>query len=205
MSDVEALSGRDDIIIVLDLAERKAKVVGDLLRQTLPSGDQMRSDLEEVVAVLAVLHAQLTEWVELHCLIHDMLTALAPFHALLASVGGSALGVMERQALLQGWRLCQRCVDALVDFAEGLGYIGRPFRREGRELEGERWAVDIISLQALIEDELKEKDIDPGSLLEMVEELDSACHCHLAVADLGLRMTAGGLRRLDTSLLGGLE
>jgi hypothetical protein len=57
----------------------------------------------------------------------------------------------------------------------------------------------------LIEDALKEQDLDPESLLELVEELNSACHCHLAVADIGLRMTAGGVRRLDTGLLGGLE
>jgi hypothetical protein len=205
MSDVEAPSGRDDIVIALDLAERKAKVVGDLLRRVLPAEGQMRSDLEEVAAELAVLHALLTEWVELHLLIHSMRTALAPFRALLVSVGGSALSVMECQALLRSWRPCQRCVDALADFAEGVGYIGRPFRRKGRELEGERWVVDMVSLQTLIEDALKEKDLDPGSLLEMVEELDSACHCHLAVTDLGLRMTADGVRRLDTCLLGGSE
>ena len=205
MSGVEALPGRDGAVTALDMTERKAKVVGDLLRQASLAEDKVRTGLNEVAAALTVLHVQLTEWVELHRLIHDLLAALAPFRALLALVDGGALSVTERQALLQGWRLCQRCVDDLADFAEEIECIGRPFRREGRELEGERWVVDIVSLQVLIEDALKEQDLDPEGLLELAEELNSACHCHLTVADIGLRMTAGGVRRLDTGLLGGLE
>ncbi len=204
MNHVEALSRRDGVV-AFDQTERKANVVGGLLRQALPAGGQAQADLQEVTAALAALHVQLAEWVELHHLIHDLLTALAPFRALLVSVDGSVLGATERQALLQGWRPCQRCVDGVADFAEEIEGIGRPLRRNGRGLEGERWVVDLAALQALIEDALKEEGLDPGNLLELVEELDGACHRHLAVADRGLRMAAGGVRRLTASLLGGLE
>lgn len=204
MSAVEASPGRDEVV-AFDQIERKAKVVGELLRQALPANGQEQADLKDVTAALAALHIQLAEWVELHRLIHDLLAALAPFRALLASVGRNTLGVAERQALLQGWRPCQRCVDELADFAEEIERIGRPFRRDGRELAGERWVVDVVALQVLIEDALKEKDLDLGNLFELVEELDSACHCHLAVANRGLGMAAGGARCLVISLFGGLE
>jgi hypothetical protein len=204
MSDVKASPGRDEAA-AFGQVERKAEVVGGLLRRALPADSQTQADLQEVTAALTALHVQLAEWVTLHHLIHDLLATLAPFRALLASIGQSALGTANRQALLQSWRPCQRCADGLADFAEEITCIGRPFRRNGRELEGERWVVDVVALQTLIEDALKEQALDPGNLLELVEELDSVCHCHLAVADRGLRMAAGGVRRLDTSLLGGLE
>jgi hypothetical protein len=202
MSGVEASSGGGGPV-ASDQIERKAKAVGELLWQALPSGGRERADLMDVTTALAALHIQLAEWVELHRLIHDLLAALAPFHALLASVGASVPGAAERQALLQSWRPCQRCADELADFAEEIERIGRPFRRNGRELEGERWVVDVVALQALVEDALKEDFF--GNLLELVEELDSACHRHLAVVGRGLGMTADEVQRLTTNLLGGLE
>lgn len=203
MSDVRASPGGDEAVAFGQI-ERKAEVVGGLLR-ALPADGRAQADLREVAAALAALHIQLAEWVTLHHLIHDLLATLAPFRALLALIGQSALGTADRQALLQNWRPCQRCADVLADFAEEIACIGRPFRRNGRELEGERWVVDVVASQALIEDALKEQDLDPGTLMELVEELDSVCHCHLAAADRGLRMAAGRVRCLDTSLLGGLE
>jgi hypothetical protein len=203
MSGFEASSGGGRTV-AFDQVEQKAKAVGELLRRALPSDGQEQADLREVIATLAALHVQLIEWVELHRLIHDLLAALAPFHALLTSVGASALGVAERQALLQSWRPCQRCADELADFAEEIEYIGRPFRQNGHELEGGQWVVGVVAFQTLVEGALKEEDLDPGSLLELVEELDSACHRHLAVADRGLRTAVGEVQRLTTNLLGGL-
>lgn len=204
MSGVEASSGGGETV-AFDQIERKAEAMGELLWQVLPSDGREQAVLREVTAMLAAFHIQLAEWVELHRLIHDLLTALAPFHALLVSVGASALGATERQALLHGWRPCQRCADELADFAEEIERIGRPFRRGGRELAGERWVVDVVALQALVEDALKEDDLDPGNLLELVGEMDSVCHGHLAVANRELRMVAGRVRRLITGLFGGLE
>ncbi|MBN1976720.1 MAG: hypothetical protein JW918_04905 [Anaerolineae bacterium] len=201
MGAVEALSGPDRAFI--DQIEQRARQVGAML-QALPAGDQARADLSVVIATLVDLYARLAEWAELHRLIHDLLAALAPFHALLASADGSALDAEGRQALLQDWRYCQRCVDKLADFAEEVASIGRPFRRKGRELEGERWVVDVVALRMLVEDALKEDD--PGlGLIELVEELDGACHRHLAVADRELTAVVDRTRRLLTILQGGLE
>jgi hypothetical protein len=94
-------------------------------------------------------------------------------------------------------------VDRLADFAEEVVGIGHPLQRDGRELEGEQWAVDIIALQVLVEDALKEDDIDAGNLFELTEELDSACHCHLAMIDRKLKAAADGARRLSEGLFGG--
>lgn len=203
MGAVEALFGHDGAFSI-DQIEQKAKQVGAML-QALPADDQARADLRVVIATLVNLYAQLAEWAELHRLIHDLLAALAPFHALLASVGGSALDTEGRQVLLQDWRYCQRCVDKLADFAEEVASIGKPFRRKGRDLEGERWAVETIALRMLVEDALKEDDPGLGDLSELVEELDGACHRHLAVADCELTAVVDRTRRLLAILQGGLE
>jgi hypothetical protein len=185
-----------------DRIERKARKAGGALRQTL--AEEVRIDLGEVVAMQASLQARLAEWLELHHLVHEVLVALAPFRALLASSEEGGLGAVERQALLQSWCLCQRCVDGLADFAEAVEHIGRRFRRNGRELDGEHWVVDFVALQVLLEDVLMEDKLSPGSLLELTEALDSACHRHLAVADHNLRMVADGMQSLSASLWGGL-
>jgi hypothetical protein len=204
MSDVGSSPERGEVV-AFDQIERKAKAVSGLLRQALPADGQVQADLRDVAAALAALDVQLAEWVALHRLIHELLAALAPFRALLASVGESVLGAKERQALLQSWRPCQRCADGLAAFAEEVMCIGRPLCRDGRELAGERWVVDVLALQVLIEDALKEEELDLGNLFELTEELDSACHRHLTMADHGLGAAADRVRRLNTSLLGGLE
>jgi hypothetical protein len=204
MTDAGTSLKRNEVV-ASEQIERKAKVVGDLLRRALPADARVQADLGEVTAAFAALDVQLAEWLALHRLIHELVTALAPFRALLASTGGGALGATERQALLQGWRPCQRCADGLAAFAEEVTRIGSPLLRADRELAGERWAVDVLALQVLVEDALKEEELDPGNLFELAEELNSACHHHLAVADRGLSMATDGLRRLNTSLLGELE
>jgi hypothetical protein len=203
MGAVEILSGRDEALSI-DQIEQRAKQVSAML-QALPADDQARADLRAVITTLVDLCVQLTEWAGLHRLIHDLLASLAPFRALLASVDGSALDIEGRQALLQDWRYCQRCVDKLADFAEEVTSIGKPFRRKGRELEGERWAVDAVALRMLVEDALKEDGLALEGLIELVEELNGACHRHSAVADCELTAVADRARRLLTILQGGLE
>ena len=55
------------------------------------------------------------------------------------------------------------------------------------------------------EDALKEDDPGLGDLSELVEELDGACHRHLAVADCELTAVVDRTRRLLAILQGGLE
>ena len=184
--------------------KRMAEKAGDALRSSLPDDEQVRSDLREVVSELGALQARVAEWSELHHLLHEIWAAFSLFRARLAPPGEQGFGASERQALWQNWKLCQGKLDALADFAREIEHIGAPLRREGRELGGESWAVEIVALQLLFEDALKESDLDPASLLELAQEFDSACHRHLAVADRRLRATVDKLQRLSTHLWGGM-
>lgn len=196
-------TGRGDIIHV-EKIELMAERVRDTLQRALPTDEQARIELREVVSELTALQAQMAEWKELHHLLHELLAAFSPFHARLVLFGENGLNAPECQALLQNWRPCQDRVDMLVDFAEGVEHIGHPFERAGRELRGERWAVEIVALQLLFEDTLKEDNPSPASLLELAEEFNSACHRHLALADRKLRIVVDKLQRLSTRLLGGM-
>jgi hypothetical protein len=184
--------------------EQRAKRVCEALRRLLADEEETRAELQKMVAELTSLQARMAEWVELHHLLHRLLSAFAPFHARLIPPREGRLDAAERQLLLQNWRPCQAVLDRLVDFAEEVEHIGRPFQREGRELDGERWVVEVVALQSLLEDALKEEDVRPESLLELAEELVGTCHRHLALADHKLKATVDGLQRLSTSLLGGL-
>lgn len=179
--------------------------VGETLRSSLPDDDEARAELRAVITELAALQAQMAEWAELHHLLHQVLVAFGPFHACLAPSGEHSLCAAERQALLRQWLACQDRLDTLVGFAEEIARIGSPFRREGRELHGERWVVEIIALQLLLEDALKEDDLSLQSMLELAEEFNSACHRHMAVANRELRAVVDKTRRLSMCLLGGMS
>lgn len=184
--------------------ERMAEKMGEALRSSLSDDEQVRSDLREVVSELGALQARVAEWSALHHLLHEIWVTFSLFRVRLVPPGEQGFGASERQALLQSWKLCQIKLDALADFAGEIGHIGAPLRREGRALGGESWAVEIMALQLLFEDALKESDLDPASLLELAQEFDSACHRHLAMADRRLRATVDKLQRLSTRLLGGI-
>ncbi|MBU0704641.1 MAG: hypothetical protein KKC18_12340 [Chloroflexi bacterium] len=166
--------------------------------------EHTRSELREVVSELGALQAQVAEWSELHHLLHEIWTAFSLFRVQLAPPGEKGFGADERQAILQDWRLCQARLDALADFGGEIEHIGAPLRREGRELRGERWVVEIVALQLLFEDALKEDVLDPASLFELAQEFNSACHRHLAAANRRLRATVDKFQRLSTHLLGGV-
>jgi len=164
--------------------------------------EQTGDELREVVAALGALQGQMTEWSELHRLLHGVLLALSLFQAHLTPFCKGDLSTNERQMLLQDWRLCQGKLDALADFAEGIERIGRPFQREGRELCGERWAVEIVALQLLFEDTLTEEDFSLAGLFDLAEEFAAVCHRHLALANHKLLTAVGESRRLSMRLLG---
>lgn len=196
-------TGRGDVIHPEEM-ERLAKRARDALQHSLPTDERVRAELREVIAELTALQAQMAEWSECHHLLHEVLTAFSLFHAWLISFGEDGFSATGRQALLQNWRLCQDRLDTLVDFAEEIDHIGNPFRREGRQLRGERWVVEIVALQVLLEDALKEDNPSPESLIELGEAFNSACHRHLALADRKLRTVVDKLQQLSTHLLGGM-
>ena len=205
VGDVSGLvhTGSGDIIHI-EKVEWMAERVGQALQHSLPTDEKTQAELREVITEITALQAQMSEWKELHHLLHELLVAFAPFHARLTPPGDDGFGATVRQALLQNWRVCQDELDILMDFAEDIEHIGRPFRREGRELRGERWVVEIVALQLLLEDALKEDRPSPESLLELTGEFNSACHRHLALVDRKLRVVVGKLQRLSTRLLGGI-
>ncbi len=186
-----------DIVI---RAERARQV----LQRALPADKEARAELRAVVTELSALQMEMAEWRELHLLLHNVLVAFAPFCAGLVPFDASGFTATERQALLQNWRPCQDGIDMLADFACGIKHIGKPFERIGRELRGERWIVEIVALQLLLEDTLKEDFPNPASLLELADEFSSACHRHLALADRKLGAVVDKLQQLSTCLLGGM-
>ncbi len=188
--------------VPVERIEWMAERVRCLVRRSLPADEQVQAELRAVIVELAARQAQVAEWVACHHRLHEVLLAFSPFHARLASIGQGGLDAAELQALLQNWRLCQDTIDRLVDFAEGVDHIGSPFRREGRELRGERWAVDVVAMQLLFEDVLKEERPSPGDLRELAGEFSSLCHRHLALADRELRAAMDELQRLSACLVG---
>lgn len=210
MDDTEATPTGGDFevrmgdVIHVEEIEWMAERIGETLQHSLPTDEQARAELREVIAELTALQAQMAGWKELHHLLHEVLVAFSLFHTRVIPFGEGGFSAGESQALLQNWRPCQDRVDMLADFAEEIEHIGRPFRREGRELRGERWVVEIVALQLLLENALKEDHPSPESLLELAEEFNSACHRHLALADRKLRVVVDKLQRLSTRLLGGI-
>jgi len=196
-------TGRGDVTHLEEM-ERLAERAHDALQHSLPTDEQVRAELRAVIAELTALQAQVVEWKEYHHLLHEVLTAFSLFHARLISFEEDGFSAAERQALLQNWRPCQGRLDMLVDFAEEIDHIGSPFQREGRQLRGERWVVEIVALQLLLEDVLKEDNPSPESLLELGEAFNSACYRHLALTDRELRTVVDKLQQLSTHLLGGM-
>jgi len=191
-------------VVSVEKIKWMAERVSEALKRALPADEQLWDELRQVVTGLTALQSEIAEWVELHHLLHEVLTAFFLFRACLVGLRGSNLGAVELQTLLQNWRPCQDRIDALVDFAEGVECIGSPFRREAGELRGEHWVVDIVALQLLVEGILKEGDIDLDGMLELAEEFTGRCLHHLALADRELRVTMDRLQQVSTCLLGGM-
>ena len=97
---------RDDVFHV-ERIERKAARVRDTLQGLLSSDERTRVELQEVIAELTSLQAQIAEWVELHRLLHELLVTFAPLRAWLILPRENGFDAAERQLLLQNWRPCQ--------------------------------------------------------------------------------------------------
>jgi len=191
-------------VIHVTQLERMAERANAALRDALPADAEARAELYEVIAEILSLQGQIMEWVNLHHLLHEVLLALSPFRAALDPSATDDLSPAERQALLQDWRLCQERADLLMDFAEDVKYIGHPFRQAEQELRGERWAVETVTLRLQLEDTLKEDHPSPRALYDLAEDLYTACHQCLALADRHLLAAVGQLERLSRRLLGGV-
>ncbi len=185
---------------------RAAEGARSTLLHSLPSDEEAQSELRNVIAELLLAQEQLAEWGRLHHLLHEVLAASAPFHAGLASVlEGDQLGPTERHALHMSWRPCQQRINALVDFCEGIKHIGRPYIRDAHELRGARCAVDIVSVQLMLEDTLTDERPHTQALVELADDFQTACHRHLAVADREMQVLIDLLQGVSAALLWGLS
>ena len=186
--------------------ERRAEQAGQHILRSLPTQDEVRREVQQVVGMLAVRQERLAEWMTLHHLLHDLLTYFAPFHSLLLPLAddGEGYDAFTHQALLQSWRPFQRGVDQLLDFAEGIEHIGRPLGRDGELLRGEGWVVEIVSLQLQLENALKEDDPRAEEVFELAMAVQSVCHRGLSLTDFELRAAADEVLSLSKSLMGGL-
>jgi len=181
---------------VAEALERAARRLNRALHRLALSEREAGADLRLLAPYLEALSRQISSWATLQCRLHAVLASSRPFRAALQPAG-AAYSPAERQALLQNWRLCQQQLDDLADFADRASAIGLPFRQDRFEMTGERWAVEPIALRLLIEDALKDSQPDPDGLLDLTDELQSACQRLLESADRGLR---DGLTQLEAAL-----
>ncbi len=196
-------AGRGDVIHI-ERVEWMADRARQTIRGALPEDRTARDELQEVIETIITLQAEMAEWKELHHLLHEVLTAFGPFYAQVTTLEANGLDVSTSQTLLRSWRPCQDEIGLLVDFAADVEHIGQPFRRDDQVLRGERWAVEMVALQRLLEDTLKEERPSPGSVVELAEEFNGVCQRYLGLADRRLRGVVGKLQRVSTRLLGGI-
>jgi hypothetical protein len=182
--------------------EKTARKIGRTLQRALSRDKEARAELSLVAAEILSRIDRLDEWRTLHHLLHEVLVAVGPFRANLELATSGGLTVAQRQSLLHNWRICQDRMDALANFADGVRWIGRPFRQERSELRGASWAVETIGLRLLVEDSLKEDSPSAENLREITDEFTDACHRHMAVADHHLQDILDEVEHLFTCLLG---
>ncbi len=195
-------SGQGDVFHI-EKIELAATRTADALRQALSGQAETREQLLDLLQRLASLQAQLSEWKELHHILHEILAAFAPFNANLRVLGQASANPGNGRALLQTWRPCQRHVDYLIDFESRAEYIRPASPAPGTALVD--WGSRIALLRREVEDRLREAHWSLEGLLDLADEFGYACDCYLSLADRELRRIVEKVQRLYTHLLGGLQ
>ncbi len=196
-------TGRGDIIHI-EKVELAATRAADALRRALSTDEKTRDQLLEVLEQLSTLQAQLGEWKELHHILHELLTAFAPFYASLLALGHAEVEPAGWRALLRGWRSCQTEVDRLMDFESSVEYIRLSPCREGTAASRPDWGVRIALLRREVEDRLREERCSAEGLADLADEFSRTCDCYLSLADRELRRAVEKVQRSYTHLIGGL-
>jgi len=195
-------SGQGDVFHI-EKIELAATRTADALRQALSGHVETRDQLLDLLQRLASLQAQLSEWKELHHILHEILVAFAPFDASLRVMGQTSANPGNGRALLQTWRPCQRHVDYLIDFESRAEYI-RPASPTS-DVALVDWGSRIALLRHEVEDRLREAHWSLEGLLDLTDEFGYVCDCYLSLADRELRRIVEKVQRLYTHLLGGLQ
>jgi hypothetical protein len=198
-------TGRGDIFHI-EKVELAATRTADALRRALSHDEDARAQLLEVLRELSSLQAQLSEWKELHHILHEILTAFSPFYADLRALGNVQTTPHNGRMLLRGWRPCQGEVDRLIDFESRVEHIGPFLHPQGSAVSPAQtnWGARIALLRREVEDRLREAQWSVEGLLDLSDEFSYACDCYLGLADRELRRIVEKLQRLYTHLLGGL-
>lgn len=152
--------------------------------------------------VLGHYHEVLKEWKELHNLLQEVMTSLAPL------IGALELALGDRQIWnvdlgLRLWRQVYIQLRRLESFAREIRYIDEPFDDTNGRLRGPTWMVEVATLQRELDGSLRDGDVSTGYNLAI--ELSDTCFTYLYRADKYLRDTAGEICALSGTLLRSIE
>jgi len=106
-----------------------------------PRPEQLRRILSEFEEFQRLQHS-LYEWKELHNALDDILTSFAPFSSEIHRADAEKT-IPSLSTLNNLWYGVSVKVDALLQFARHINYIGNRYREEAGIISGEVWAVKI--------------------------------------------------------------
>ena len=215
--------GRDGIMIGGNISGNiykglNAEELVDALKRAFPKNDPRPEQFRIVLAEFQIYHQTLFEWKELHNLLDEILRSFPQFSREIQRAD-SEKTIPSPRTLRTLWRPVSNCVDSLLQYAQGIEYIGEKYQSFGDRSVGETWAVKINELRNRINvqiglDESSEFDLsaqhtttlfDKGKILiglkpewwlvlyEMNNEFDNLIHTQMHWADKKLRETAGDL------------
>lgn len=224
--------GRDGIMIEGDVAGNiykglNAEELVAALKRAFPKNDPRPEQFRMVLGQFQVYHSALFEWKELHNLLDEILTSFAQFSREIQRAD-SEKTIPSPRTLRTLWRPVSNCVDSLLQYAQGIEYIGKKYESFGNRSVGEIWAVKINELRNRINvqiglDESSEFDpstqhaatiLDKGKLLiglkpdwwlvlyEMNNEFGHLVYAQMHWADKKLRETAADLYHQSRDLFG---
>lgn len=200
------------------------------LKEAFPKDDPRPEQLRRIFVELQQLQQyqqSLYEWKELHNSLDDILTSFAQFSSEIhrADVGKV---IPSLSTLNNLWYAVSVKVDALLQFATGINFIGKRYQEGGGSISGEIWAVKISIMRRQINTQLglnettsfststrrlvsfAEKSrliigIKPNwwvALYELNNEFNHVVYAQMHWADKKLRETATELYNLSKSVFG---
>ena len=115
------------------------------LKEAFPKNDPRPEQLRRILSAFEQfqrLQQSLYEWKELHNALDDILTSFAPFSSEIHRADAEKT-IPSISTLNNLWYGVSATVDALLQFARNINYIGIRYREEAGNISGEVWAVKI--------------------------------------------------------------
>ena len=119
------------------------------LKQAFPKDDPRPEQLRKILLdfeKIQRLQNSLYEWKELHNSLDDILTSFAPFSSEVHRADAEK-SIPSLSTLNNLWYAVSTKVDALLQFASNIKYIGTRYKEETGMISGEIWAVKISGLR----------------------------------------------------------